>query len=287
MAISFKKVSYVYDAGMPYAYTALKDVDLNISEGKITAIIGQTGSGKSTLVQELNALLLPTSGEIEVLDHNIYSDKKNKGLKSLRKDIGLVFQFSEYQLFEETILKDVAFGPKNFGDDEQNAIQKAKSALSLVGLDESYYERSPLELSGGQKRRVAIAGILAINPKVLVLDEPTAGLDPKKSKDMIDLFISLNKEFGTTIIIVSHDNEMVYNYADETVLVANHNIAYHGDTLDLFNDGKLVEEHHLLEPNIVRLKRELREAGFKVSDKTRTLPELAKEIVREIKRWIN
>lgn len=284
MAISFKKVSYTYDAGMPYAYTALDNIDLDISVGKITAIIGQTGSGKSTLVQELNALLLPTMGEIEVLDHTIYSNKKNKGLKSLRKDVGLVFQFSEYQLFEETILKDVAFGPKNFGDDELTAIQKAKEALSLVGLDEKFYERSPLELSGGQKRRVAIAGILAINPKVLVLDEPTAGLDPKKSKEMIDLFVSLNKDYGKTVIIVSHDNEMVYNYADETVLVANHNIAYHGDTLTLFNDGKLVEEHHLLEPRIVKLKKELREAGFNVSDTTRTLPELAKEIAREIKR---
>lgn len=284
MAISFKKVSYVYDVGMPYAHTALEDVDLDITQGKITAIIGQTGSGKSTLVQELNALLLPTKGEIEVLDHVVYSDRKNKGLKALRRDVGLVFQFSEYQLFEETILKDVAFGPKNFGDDDQTAIQKAKDALALVGFDQSFYERSPLELSGGQKRRVAIAGILAINPKVLVLDEPTAGLDPKKSKEMIDLFISLNKNFGTTVIIVSHDNEMVYNFADETVLVANHKIAYHGDTLELFNDGRLVEQHHLLEPRIVKLKRELRQAGFKVSDKTRTLNELAKEISKEIKR---
>ena len=283
MAISFKKISYVYDAGMPYAYTALKDVSLDIREGKITAIIGQTGSGKSTLVQELNALLVPTSGEIEVLDHTIYADKKNKGLKALRKDVGLVFQFSEYQLFEETILKDVSFGPKNFGDDELTAIEKAKKALKLVGLDETYYERSPLELSGGQKRRVAIAGILATDPKILVLDEPTAGLDPKKAKDMINLFISLNKEYGKTIIIVSHDNEMVYNNADDTVLVADHNIAYHGDTLSLFNNDELVKKFNLLEPRLVKLKRELRQVGFKVKDSTRTIDELAKEITKEIR----
>ena len=284
MAISFQKITYIYDAGMPYAHAAINDIDLELEEGKITAIIGETGSGKSTLVQHLNALLLPNKGRLVILDHEIESDKKNKGLKSLRKDVGLVFQFSEYQLFEETILKDVALGPKNFGDDEETALNKAKKALKLVGIPESYYERSPLELSGGQKRRVAIAGIIAIEPKILVLDEPTAGLDPVGAMEMINLFISLNKNMGTTIIIVSHDNEVVYNYADNVVLMADGSVRYSGDTLSLFNNDELVKQFNLLEPRLVKLKRELREKGFKINDDVRTLPELAKVVAREVKK---
>ena len=284
MAISFQKITYIYDAGMPYAHAAINDIDLDIEDGKITAIIGETGSGKSTLVQHLNALLLPNKGRLVILDHEIESDKKNRGLKSLRKDVGLVFQFSEYQLFEETILKDVAFGPKNFGDDEETALNKAKKALKLVGIPESYYERSPLELSGGQKRRVAIAGIIAIEPKILVLDEPTAGLDPVGAMEMINLFISLNKNMGTTIIIVSHDNEVVYNYADNVVLMADGSVRYSGDTLSLFNNDELVKQFNLLEPRLVKLKRELREKGFKINDDVRTLPELAKVVAREVKK---
>lgn len=284
MAISFQKITYIYDAGMPYAHAAINDIDLELEEGKITAIIGETGSGKSTLVQHLNALLLPNKGRLVILDHEIESDKKNRGLKSLRKDVGLVFQFSEYQLFEETILKDVAFGPKNFGDDEETALNKAKKALKLVGIPESYYERSPLELSGGQKRRVAIAGIIAIEPKILVLDEPTAGLDPVGAMEMINLFISLNKNMGTTIIIVSHDNEIVYNYADNVVLMADGSVRYSGDTLSLFNNDELVKQFNLLEPRLVKLKRELREKGFKINDDVRTLPELAKVVAREVKK---
>lgn len=284
MAISFQKITYIYDAGMPYAHAAINDIDLELEEGKITAIIGETGSGKSTLVQHLNALLLPNKGRLVILDHEIESDKKNRGLKSLRKDVGLVFQFSEYQLFEETILKDVAFGPKNFGDDEETALNKAKKALKLVGIPESYYERSPLELSGGQKRRVAIAGIIAIEPKILVLDEPTAGLDPVGAMEMINLFISLNKNMGTTIIIVSHDNEVVYNYADNVVLMADGSVRYSGDTLSLFNNDELVKRFNLLEPRLVKLKRELREKGFKINDDVRTLPELAKVVAREVKK---
>ena len=284
MAISFQKITYIYDAGMPYAHAAINDIDLELEEGKITAIIGETGSGKSTLVQHLNALLLPNKGRLVILDHEIESDKKNRGLKSLRKDVGLVFQFSEYQLFEETILKDVAFGPKNFGDDEETALNKAKKALKLVGIPESYYERSPLELSGGQKRRVAIAGIIAIEPMILVLDEPTAGLDPVGAMEMINLFISLNKNMGTTIIIVSHDNEVVYNYADNVVLMADGSVRYSGDTLSLFNNDELVKQFNLLEPRLVKLKRELREKGFKINDDVRTLPELAKVVAREVKK---
>lgn len=284
MAITFKSLSYIYDEGMPYAHHALKDINLNIEEGKITAIIGKTGSGKSTLVEHLNALLVPSSGSLEIEDTIILPGKKNKGLKALRKKVGLVFQFSEYQLFEETILKDVAFGPKNYGASEQEAIAKAKLALKMVGIDESYYETSPFDLSGGQKRRIAIAGILALEPKIIVLDEPTAGLDPKGSQEMIDLFVKLNKKAGITVILVTHDNEIVYNYADNTVLMADGEVKYSGNTLELFNDKEKVKEFNILEPKILSVKNALNDKGFKVPSNIRTIDELAKYLSKELKR---
>ena len=284
MAITFKSLSYIYDEGMPYAHHALKDINLNIEEGKITAIIGKTGSGKSTLVEHLNALLVPSSGSLEIEDTVILPSKKNKGLKALRKKVGLVFQFSEYQLFEETILKDVAFGPKNYGASEQEAIAKAKLALKMVGIDESYYETSPFDLSGGQKRRIAIAGILALEPKIIVLDEPTAGLDPKGSQEMIDLFVKLNKKAGITVILVTHDNEIVYNYADNTVLMADGEVKYSGNTLELFNDKEKVKEFNILEPKILSVKNALNDKGFKVPSNVRTIDELAKYLSKELKK---
>lgn len=284
MAITFKSLSYIYDEGMPYAHHALKDINLNIEEGKITAIIGKTGSGKSTLVEHLNALLVPSSGSLEIEDTIILPGKKNKGLKALRKKVGLVFQFSEYQLFEETILKDVAFGPKNYGASEQEAIAKAKLALKMVGIDESYYETSPFDLSGGQKRRIAIAGILALEPKIIVLDEPTAGLDPKGSQEMIDLFVKLNKKAGITVILVTHDNEIVYNYADNTVLMADGEVKYSGNTLELFNDKEKVKEFNILEPKILSVKNTLNDKGFKVPSNVRTIDELAKYLSKELRK---
>ena len=185
MPIAFDKVSHIYSTGTPYEFKALDEVDLELHEGKMTAIIGQTGSGKSTLVQHLNALLLPSSGTVRIMDREITAGTAPKGLKKLRGEVGLIFQFPEYQLFEETVLKDVSFGPKNFGVSEEEALKRAKEALRLCGLDEQYDERSPLELSGGQKRRAAIAGILAMDPQVLVLDEPTAGLDPNGREDIL------------------------------------------------------------------------------------------------------
>ena len=284
MAITFKSLSYIYDEGMPYAHHALKDINLNIEEGKITAIIGKTGSGKSTLVEHLNALLVPSSGSLEIEDTIILPGKKNKGLKALRKKVGLVFQFSEYQLFEETILKDVAFGPKNYGTSEQEAFAKAKLALKMVGIDESYYETSPFDLSGGQKRRIAIAGILALEPKIIVLDEPTAGLDPKGSQEMIDLFVKLNKKAGITVILVTHDNEIVYNYADNTVLMADGEVKYSGNTLELFNDKEKVKEFNILEPKILSVKNALNEKGFKIPSNVRTIDELAKYLSKELRK---
>lgn len=284
MAITFKSLSYIYDEGMPYAHHALKDINLNIEEGKITAIIGKTGSGKSTLVEHLNALLVPSSGSLEIEDTIILPGKKNKGLKALRKKVGLVFQFSEYQLFEETILKDVAFGPKNYGTSEQEAIAKAKLALKMVGIDESYYETSPFDLSGGQKRRIAIAGILALEPKIIVLDEPTAGLDPKGSQEMIDMFVKLNKKAGITVILVTHDNEIVYNYADNTVLMADGEVKYSGNTLELFNDKEKVKKFNILEPKILSVKNALNDKGFKIPSNVRTIEELAKYLSKELRK---
>ena len=265
MAIIFKEVNFVYSPEMPYAFKALKNIDLEIAMGKKTAIIGETGSGKSTLVQHLNALLLPTSGELEILDHKIIAGSKNKGLKGLRAKVGLVFQFSEYQLFEETIIKDVAFGPKNFGDDEKNATIKAIKALKMVGLDESYFERSPLDLSGGQKRRVAIAGILAMNPEVIVLDEPTAGLDPRGSLEMLELFEMLNKQYHKTIIIVTHDNEIVYHHCDDVVLLADGEIKYHG-LAKTFYESSAFKNDIMLPPKDIAFIDALKKVGFEISD---------------------
>ena len=283
MAIRFKSLSYIYNKDMPYAKKALDDINLEIKEGVITALIGETGSGKSTLVEHLNALLIPTDGQLEIFDYVIMPKIKMNFLKFLRKDIGLVFQFSEYQLFEETVIKDVAFGPLNFGFSPEVATKMAIDALKLVGITSDLYEVSPLELSGGQKRRVAIAGILACDPKVIVLDEPTAGLDPMGAKEMINLFVNLNKKLNKTIIIVSHDNEMVYNYCDETVVLNHGKIMYHGSTLDLFNDQDKLKKFNLLEPQIVTFKNMLINKGFEISENARTLDAIVSQVRKKLK----
>ncbi len=283
MPITFEKVSYVYSEGTPFRYAALTDVDLSFNVGKMTAIIGQTGSGKSTLVQHLNALLLPTSGKVTVLDYEIIAGKETKGLKNLRGKVGLVFQFPEYQLFEETVLKDVAFGPKNFGVSEDDAIKKAKNALRMVGLEESYDERSPLELSGGQKRRVAIAGILAMNPEVIVLDEPTAGLDPLGTVSMMKLFKELNTKYNKTILIVTHDMEQVYAYCDEVVVMENSRVKVHTTVNEFFKKSEECEKLHILPPAIIRMRKLLNENGFNIDETVMDTKSLAKAIAKEVK----
>lgn len=283
MPIEFRELSYIYSKDMPYAHKALKEINLEIEEGKINAIIGETGSGKSTLVQHLNALLLPSEGELEIAGYTIRANEKTRGLKYLRKKVGLVFQFSEYQLFEETILKDVSFGPKNFGASEEEAIIKAKDALKLVGIDESMHEKSPLDLSGGQKRRVAIAGILAMEPEIIVLDEPTAGLDPKGAKEMISLFSKLNKELHKTVILVTHDNEVVYNYADNVILLSHGEIVLNKDAREFFDDKELLDRLHILKPQIVELKEMLNDKGYRIGNEVRDIKALAKAI-KEIKK---
>lgn len=283
MSITFEKVSYVYSDGTPFRYAALTDVDLSFTEGKMTAIIGQTGSGKSTLVQHLNALLKPTSGKVTVLDHEIIAGTEPKGLKKLRGKVGLVFQFPEYQLFEETVIKDIAFGPKNFGISEEEALKRAKEALKLVGLDESYEDKSPLELSGGQKRRVAIAGILAMNPDVIVLDEPTAGLDPLGAVSMMKLFKKLNTEHKKTILIVTHDMEQVYSYCDEVVVMENGKVQIHTSVNEFFKDPARCEKLHILPPAIIRMRSKLNENGFHIDESVIDTKMLAKAIASEVK----
>ena len=283
MPISFEHVGHTYSAGTPFEYAALKDVNLNIREGKITVVIGMTGSGKSTLVQHLNALLLPTEGTIHILDRTITAGEKPKKLKSLRKDVGLVFQFPEYQLFEETVLKDVAFGPKNFSATEDEATQRAARALKQVGLPADIAKKSPLELSGGQKRRVAIAGILAMDPQILVLDEPTAGLDPSGTAVMMELFQSLNRQFGKTILIVTHDMEQVFKYCDDVVVVQDGTIRTTAEVKEFFKDSSLCRSMNILPPALIRMKDMLKEKGFEIPDEIEDMKALAECVAKQVK----
>lgn len=233
MAITFQHVRYIYSAKTPFQYDALNGIDLTIRDRSFTAIVGHTGSGKTTLVQHINGLLLPSEGSVTVNGFTIEAKKPVKRIKDLRQQVGLVFQFPEYQLFEDTVENDVAFGPTNFGVSKTKALEAAHEALTLVGLDQSYYNRSPFELSGGERRRVAIAGIIAMKPKILVLDEPTAGLDPRGARRMMELFQSLHRQ-GTTIILVTHDMNWVVEYASEVIVMQDGQVAIHTTPEKLF-----------------------------------------------------
>lgn len=280
MSIKFEKVNYTYSLNTPFKYVALKEIDLDITPNKITAIIGATGSGKSTLVQHLNALLIPTGGTVTVFERMISSLEKPKKLKDLRKKVGLVFQFPEYQLFEETVEKDICFGPKNFN--MEDAEKRASDCLKLVSLDPNIKQKSPLDLSGGQKRRVAIAGILAMDPDVLVLDEPTAGLDPKGAKDMMNLFQSINQTMKKTIIIVTHDMEHVLNYCDEVVVMDKGRVRGKYLVSDFFKDTSFLKELNILPPSVIRFKEELNACGFSIDEKVEDIQSLANAIVKVV-----
>ncbi len=284
MPITFERVTHTYNADSPFSYAALKGIDLEIPLGKVTAIIGETGSGKSTLVQHLNALLLPTEGELHILDKTITAGSKPKHLKELRRQVGLVFQFPEYQLFEETIEKDISFGPKNFGVSAEAAAQRAREVLQVVGLDDSYLQRSPFDLSGGQKRRIAIAGILAMDPDVLVLDEPTAGLDPQGARDMMQLFVDMNKKYGKTVLIVTHDMEHVLQYCEEVVVVQDGRIKKHCDVQSFFETVELLKELNINPPAVIRLREELRKRGFENERTILDMEKLAAAVAGEVKR---
>ncbi len=265
MAIQVKNLRYVYLPKTPNAQVALDDVTLTIKENSFCAFIGRTGSGKSTLVQHLNALLTPTSGELEIDEFHVGPKKrKNKKIKQLRKHVSLVFQFPEYQLFEETVEKDVAFGPKNFGIKDKEALELAHKALLSVGLDESFFKKSPFELSGGEKRRVSIAGILAINPDILVLDEPTAGLDAKGASDVMSLVEYMHKQ-GKTIIIVTHDMDLVMRYCDTVYVLKDGKLTFQGPTDLLFDT---IEESSAIEiPPLYLLAKKLKDRGAPIDIK--------------------
>lgn len=281
MPIDFSKVFYVYNPRSPFQYEALKDINLHLDEGKFIALVGRTGSGKSTLIQQINALMSPTSGEVTVLDFHNSADKKKRSrdVKGLRKRVGLVFQFPEYQLFEESVEKDVAFGPKNFGMKPEEAIQAAHQALAKVGLGENFYARSPFELSGGEKRKVAIAGILALHPSILVVDEPTAGLDPEAAEETMDLFESIHKE-GTTIILVTHNMDLVASYAEEVVVMENGAVVKQCPPSELF--GQDLRKYSLENPHIFQFILGLKDKGLSVNPTgIRTVDSLADAIVKE------
>ena len=282
MPITFKEIEHIYSENTPFSYHALKGVNLKIKDKSFTAIIGQTGSGKSTLIQHINALLLPTSGEINVDEFIITATDKPSKLKPLRKKAGLVFQFPEYQLFEETIEKDIIFGPINFGIDENTAKQNAKKALKAVGLDESYLERSPFDLSGGQKRRVAIAGILVMEPEILVLDEPTAGLDPQGAKEMMSLFKNLNQQ-GTTILLVTHDMNQVLEYCDEAIVMSEGQVVKSGTVQEIFSEPKYLDALSIELPILTQIIHQLNAQGFELDTAITNLEDLAKAIGGELK----
>lgn len=260
MGIALENVSFTYQEGTPLASTALSDVSLTIEDGSYTALIGHTGSGKSTILQLLNGLLVPSQGSVRVFDTLITSTSKNKDIRQIRKQVGLVFQFAENQIFEETVLKDVAFGPQNFGVSEEDAEQIAREKLALVGINESLFNRSPFELSGGQMRRVAIAGILAMEPAILVLDEPTAGLDPLGRKELMNLFKKLHQS-GMTIVLVTHLMDDVAEYANQVYVMEKGRLVKGGKPSDVFQDVVFMEEVQLGVPKITAFCKRLADRG--------------------------
>ena len=271
MKVDFKHVCFAYNNKEKYA---LNDINLAINQNEIIFVLGHTGSGKSTFVQHLNGLLFPTTGEVNVeIDNICYKvDKKEKRIKELRKNIGLVFQFPENQLFESTVLKDVMFGPLNFGYDQKEAERLAKSSLSLLGIDESYYERSPFDLSGGEKRKVAIAGVIASKPKILVLDEPTSSLDNKSTKEFFSILKRL-KEKGILVIVVSHDVNLCYEYADKVLILSEGNMEYFGEYQNAFTEIDILKRANIEKPFVLKAKEKLN-----IKSNARNIKELVKSI---------
>ncbi len=281
MDIRFKQVGFAYQAGTPFEMRALHDVTFSVKDGSYVAIIGHTGSGKSTILQHLNALLKPTEGIVELGDKIIDSTTGNKDLKPLRKKVGIVFQFPEAQLFEETVEKDIAFGPKNFGVSEEEALKIAAEVVKTVGLPEEVLKKSPFDLSGGQMRRVAIAGVLAMKPEVLVLDEPTAGLDPKGRLEMMEMFYKLNKEQNMTIVLVTHQMNDVSDYADHVIVIESGNVVKEGSPKEVFSDASWLLEKQLGVPTTLAFVEKLKEKGWFTDKMPLTLDELADAILEE------
>ena len=284
MSIKFNQVFYTYSPNTPFEHEALNGVSLEIKEGSFTCLVGQTGCGKSTLIQHLNGLLIPSSGEVVVGEYiNTKGNRKmRKKIRDLRRKVGLVFQFSENQLFEETVESDVAFGPLNFGAKKEDALKIAHDALNQLGLDKSFYQKSPFDLSGGEKRRVAIAGVLALKPDILVLDEPTAGLDPRGTRELLNLIKNLNKD-GTTIILVTHDINIVYQYATDVVVMHNGKVVEASSPAELFKED--VEQYSLETPMIQKVIKMCLDNGLKLDvSNIKDIDSLVNEIAKARKK---
>lgn len=277
MSIIVDHVNYIYGADTALKVEALKDINLNIPDGQFIGLIGHTGSGKSTLVQHLNGLLKPTSGAIYFNGQDI--GDKDYNLKTLRSKVGLVFQYPEHQLFEIDVFSDVCFGPKNLGLDKKEVEIRAYTALKQVGLEDEYFYQSPFELSGGQKRRVAIAGVLAMNPDILILDEPTAGLDPKGRDDILDQIAKLRQETGKTIILVSHSMEDVAKYVDRLIVMNKGKVIYDDVPREVFRHFKELEEMGLAAPQVTYIMNELISQGLPVDTMATTIEEAKKSIL--------
>lgn len=282
MSISLEKVSYIYEDNSDIKKPALIDIDLEIGEGEFIGIIGHTGSGKSTLIQHLNGLMEPTKGRVYFEGKNIHDD--NYDIKSLRGKVGLCFQYPEHQLFETTILEDVCFGPMNFGASKEEAVKAAKEALKDVGISEELFGKSPFELSGGQKRRVAIAGILAMKPEYFILDEPTAGLDPEGRVQLLELLKRLNQEQGITIILVSHSMEDIASYVDRMIVMNRGRLEFDGDKEKVFSHQEELEQMGLSVPFFRLLANDLKEKGFPVEGEILTLEDARRAILKTLKK---
>lgn len=287
MSIKIDNLSYIYGQNTPFEKKALDNVSLEIENGEFVGLIGHTGSGKSTLIQQFNGLLKPTSGNVYVDDVNIHT--KQKPLKEIRQKVGLVFQYPEHQLFEMSVYKDVAYGPTNMGLEEEDVDKRVKDAIKTVGLKEDIYDKSPFELSGGQKRRVAIAGVLAMKPDVLILDEPTAGLDPRGRDEILDELSKLHQELGITVILVSHSMEDVGKYVERIIVMDKGEVKYDDTPKKVFNNIKELESMGLGVPQVTYLMHELRERGFMVSNEVTTIQEAYNEILHviseDVKLW--
>lgn len=278
MSIALEHVNYIYSPGTAYEKRALNDISLEIGQGQFVGIIGHTGSGKSTLIQHLNGLMKATSGDILYDGQSIYAEGYD--MRKLRSQVGLVFQYPEHQLFEVDVISDVCFGPKNQGLSEEESEKNAREALELVGFPEKYYKQSPFELSGGQKRRVAIAGVLAMKPKVLILDEPTAGLDPKGRDEILDQIAKLHKETGMTVVLVSHSMEDVARYVDRIIVMNKGEKMLDSTPKEVFRHYKELEEVGLAAPQVTNVMHDLKDRGFDVSPDATTIEEAADEIMR-------
>ena len=277
MAIRLENVNYVYSPDSAFKKQALKDVSLEIADGEFIGLIGHTGSGKSTLIQHLNGLMRATDGHIFYNNEDIYQEKYN--MRNLRAKVGLVFQYPEHQLFEETVFKDVCFGPKNLGLDPKACEERARVSLNMVGLKEKHWQKSPFELSGGQKRRVAIAGVLAMRPEVMILDEPTAGLDPKGRDEILGEISLLREKTGMTIVLVSHSMEDVANYVNRIIVMNKRSVMFDDEPKKVFAHGKELEAVGLAAPQVTYIMQTLKEAGLAVETDATTLTEARDSIL--------